>query len=299
MGQYLSGREAMEKAAAGFPIQWTEEGLVVYPEEKKDMGKHSSGYGKNIPVFFPSGPEEAAKMSYSAGIFAETYRVPVLVRGERETAESSADVLIPQKRKTRYIPEKKNRENLTDGRKKEADKKADYPGFIPSRAMSDSEWNRMSGSGEKAVLTAGTAWAHVMDILNGYDRMKVIKIGTVNPFPEEAVCAFLKGIREVLVLDQKETGASLPEKLYMIKGKYNLRVSITDGTSFSKTDEQISRALIRFAGEKGCILTGAPPAERSLAQIPFLPDRAGENSEIIYLPAEADLKEENKECRIS
>lgn len=105
--------------------------------------------------------------------------------------------------------------------------------------------------------------------------MRVVKIGILRPFPEEAVLSFLAGAEEVSVIG--EAGQELIGMLYMLKGKYNLNLRIHPFSRENETVSGIRETLTGLAGGAAAetFLRTEPVAERSLMCLPILPVRTG------------------------
>ena len=67
-------------------------------------------------------------------------------------------------------------------------------------------FNRILGGGERGVLAAGFAYRKLLDVLaeRPGEGLRLLKLGTPHPLPEELVARFLAGCREVLVLEENE-----------------------------------------------------------------------------------------------
>lgn len=240
---YVTGIEAVRLAFRGRRTRETGEGVIVYPDLRREAGTFSKDgvpgvretrtpYRARIPEFWPATPGEAYRMACSAGNYAETYGTPILVRlaGEVRYAEEEIRVRRPAAEARRQ-------------REYAAARKA-FPGAVPSAAFSDSAWNRAEGAGSRGIIVRGPAFLTVEEAAGGIPCARILKIGTVNPFPEEKTYRFLSRVRSCLVIDDTKEELLLP--VYAVKGKYDLplRVETFHGAEHVKQD--VLDAVARF-----------------------------------------------------
>ena len=253
----VSGLSAVKTGAGTNPWMETPDGVLILPAEAAAGGvmlKDSSA--RHLPEFYPADPEEAFRMARSAGLYADTYRTPILVRLDYEVRFGMAEIgpVRPGK-----------------AEKRRGDYRHAASCGLPE-AFSDSAWNRVSGSGRRGIIVRGPAVLKLQEILNGYPAGRILRLGTPWPFPEERVRDFLAGLSEVLVLDEERE--SLLNAVYAVKGKYDLRIKVVPFYGEENSERDLREALIRFAGkdaEKQILKIGTPP-ERSLRQIPIYKD---------------------------
>jgi len=142
----ISGAEAVKLAADGLPSEMTGNGLLLFPDLSTKRKHALSGYSLETAEFLPSTPEEALEMTGSAAVYAETYGMPVLVRLSDSILKTVTGIELSAFEKTEF-----NRglcrtsSGKTDER---ADIGPDRRKLFPSRAASDSRWNRVSGKGK-------------------------------------------------------------------------------------------------------------------------------------------------------
>lgn len=257
--QYLSGREALRRAAASGKRMETERGMIIFPEDVCLRGEEISGrLHERLPEFYPATPEEAYLMAESARLYADTYGTPILVRLSREVAEGRM-FLGAEERQRR------------GRRKKRCECGGRRPGAVPCRAFSDSGWNCRTGRGERGIIVCGPAALRVREILNGCREVQVLKLGTVWPLPEELIRDFLRGLSAALILD--ETRAELLTQIYAVKGKYELSCRIEPFYGEEERSDDIAGAMTALVGKRGSesFLSVVPPVERSLCGMPVLP----------------------------
>ena len=201
-------------------------------------------------------------MALSACRYSATYRTPVLIHLDEEVSEGRSVITVEKKK---HFPEK----CLVSRAEK----------VLPSGAFSDSGWNTVTGKGSRCILTGGSLWAAVTDILNGYREFRIIKIGTSNPFPEEAALRYLKGVTDVMVMDGEYS--RFLSDVYMLKGKYDLKFAVHPFSAYGRELSDISEFIAGMIplSDRKILVRAKPVAERSVFSLPILPDRRGEEAE--------------------
>ena len=252
----VSGLSAVKKGAGTNPWMETPDGVLILPAEAaagSAMLKDSSA--RHLPEFYPADPEEAFRMARSAGLYADTYRTPILVRLDYEVRFGMAEISPVRPGKAE---------------KRRGDYRHTVSRGLPE-AFSDSAWNRVSGNGRRGIIVRGPAALKLQEILNGYPAGRILRLGTPWPFPEERVRDYLTGLPEVLVLDEERE--ALLNAVYAVKGKYDLRIRIVPFYGEESSERDLREAVVRFAGkdaEKQILRIGTP-SERSLRGMPVLP----------------------------
>ena len=252
----VSGLSAVKIGAGTNPWMETPDGVLILPAEASAGGLMLKDRStQHLPEFYPADPEEAFRMARSAGLYADTYRTPILVRLDYEVRFGMAEIGPVRSGKAE---------------KRRGDYRHTVSCGLPE-AFSDSAWNRISGSGLRGIIVRGPAALKLQEILNGYPAGRILRLGTSWPFPEERVRDFLTGLSEVLVLDEEREG--LLNAVYAVKGKYDLRIKVVPFYGEESSERDLREAVVRFAGkeaEKRILKIGTPP-ERSLRGMPMLP----------------------------
>jgi len=217
--------------------------------------RHFGKYAK-LAVFDPSTPEEAYTMIADAFDYSEKYGRPVLFRPTTRVCHSCASVEIlediPVKRpegfekSTRWVIFPKlsyeNKIVMEDNLKKMSD---DFSGY---------ERNFISGRGKKGIATGGVSYCYVKEALqNSAIECKLLKISTI-PFPQKLALEFLKGLDEVLVVE--ELDPVIENELISLCGLHNLRVKIKGKltghikNAGENTVDSVISSVRNFLGEK-------------------------------------------------
>lgn len=182
----------------------------------------------HLPVFDPSTPEEAYLLIGEAFEYSEKYQTPVIFRPTTQVCHSCASVEVggginrrrPEgfKKDAKWVIFPKlsyqNHLKIVQNEKKLA---ADFSKF---------SFNTLQGGGEKGIICGGVSAAYVREALQelGLPEVKLLKVATPHPFPEEMALAFLDGLTEVLAIE--ELDPVLEDALFKITGKHHLPVKI-------------------------------------------------------------------------
>ena len=177
-----------------------------------------------IPVFDPVSPEDAYDMIGEAFRISEKYGTPVLFRPTTRVCHAYASIETPD----RFEPK------AYDGFERDPGRWVIFPrlSFINhakiearnaeiGRELSCSRFNTVEGpAAEKAVVTSGVSYPYVKECLKGREDVRVIRIGTAFPFPEDFILRALDGVKEVLCLE--ELSPYIEERILQTAGKHRL-----------------------------------------------------------------------------
>lgn len=243
------------------------------------------GLYSKVPVFDPSSPEEAYDMVLHAFDVSEKYRTPVIVRPVTRVDHGCAVVDVQERGELAPLPgfEKDPGRWVIFPRLSNENHRKIFKERIPQLAAEESEspFNKVSGSGTKGIITSSISYEYVMEALNGYKGVKVMKVGTPFPWPEQLILSFLDGVKEVLAVE--ELDPYLEDQLMHTIGKYHLDVTVrgkyTDElpASGENTIEIVAKALQNYLGSDAPLLSFPEGAEEApkqdLAPVPDLPVR--------------------------
>ncbi len=181
-----------------------------------------------IPVFDPATPEEAFQMIQDAFECSEKYHTPVLFRPTTRVCHGYAAVEIPE----RFSPEP------APGFTKNTARwvifpRSSYLNHVRietrnpelGREFSDYRYNTVEGAqtAEKAILTGGVSYAYLKEVIKGTD-VKLIRVGTPFPMPEDFLLKALDGVRELLCVE--ELSPYLEEAALKLAGLHHLPLTI-------------------------------------------------------------------------
>lgn len=216
--------------------------------------RHFARFAK-LPVFDPSSPEEAYEMIQDAFEYSEKYNTPVLFRPTTRVCHGCATVEIAD------APQPKKAEGFV----KDVTRWVIFPRLaynnhikieernnkIMPDELSAYRFNKVSGSGKKAVATGGISYEYIKEAL-GENDIKLMKIATAHPFPEKLALEFLQGVDEVLCVE--ELDPVIERELVYICGKHHLNVVIKgkltgDVQNVGENSvESVAAVLNKFAG---------------------------------------------------
>ncbi|MBQ9010692.1 MAG: indolepyruvate ferredoxin oxidoreductase subunit alpha [Clostridia bacterium] len=182
-----------------------------------------------IPVFDPASPEEAFDMIQEAFDYSERYRTPVLFRPTTRVCHAYASITVPDEFAPRpyegfirdpgcwvifprlsYV-----RHGIMEKRNQEI-----------AKEFSGCRFNTVEGTGsEKAVFASGVSYAYARECLKNHPEVRLVRIGTPFPFPEDFALQALSGVKEVMVLE--ELSPFVEEQLLILAGRHHLPVKIS------------------------------------------------------------------------
>ena len=228
-----------------------------------------------IPVFDPATPEEAFQMIRDAFEYSEKYGTPVLFRPTTRVCHAYAAIETPDE----FTP------GAYDGFERDPGKWVIFPrlsyinhGKIEKRNteigrdLSSYRFNTVEGKGsEKAVVTSGVSYTYVRECLKGHDGVRLIRVATAFPFPEDFILHALDGVKEVLCVE--ELSPYIEERILMTAGRHHLDLAVSgklDGSvpHNGENSVELCRGILdRFLG------TGTGPEQTDVSDAPALPVR--------------------------
>ena len=188
-----------------------------------------------LPCFDPSDAKEAYEMIFEAFELSEKYKTPVFMRPTTRVCHSYQSIDVRD-----YAEYEDHR---PEGFVKDSSRWVIFPRLsyanhakIEERnaGLSDefSSYERnviLEGTGRKGIVAQGISFANVKDIVNearekGAEVPSVLKISTPFPFPEKLAEDFMKGVDEVLVIE--ELDPYIERHLVYVCGRAGLKVNI-------------------------------------------------------------------------
>lgn len=188
--------------------------------------RHFAAFAK-LPVFDPTSPEEAYEMIIEAFDYSEKYNTPVLFRSTTRVCHGCASVEVRETMEKK-VPEgfikDTNRWVIFPRLSYENHKKIEARNVELSKVFSDCKYNSIEGNpdAKRGIASGGISYSYMKESVPS--DVKVLKVGTPHPFPEELALDFLTGLDEVLVLE--ELDPVIEKALVYIAGKYHLPVVI-------------------------------------------------------------------------
>jgi indolepyruvate ferredoxin oxidoreductase alpha subunit len=182
----------------------------------------------NMPMLEPSNPQEIRDLMNYGYLLSEEFQIPVLIRTTTRVShmrgivevgpvEKSIKTGFFQKDPGRFVPvpevARVNHSKLTRKMKK------------LENTVNNSPLNKVFGKGELGIITSGSAFNYVMDVIEENDLpATVLKLTFSYPFPEETVKEFLEEVEQVLVVE--EVDPVMEKDVLAVLGKYNLDVKV-------------------------------------------------------------------------
>ena len=182
-----------------------------------------------IPVFDPATPEEAYTMIQDAFEYSEKYNTPVLFRPTTRVCHAYAAIETPDS----FAPGK------SEGFERDPGRWVIFPrlsymnhGKIEKRNeeigkdLSGYRFNTIEGGkGDKVVVTSGVSYTYVKECLKGHEDVRLIRIATAFPFPEDFLLKALNGVKEVLCIE--ELSPYIEEQILKTAGKRHLNLKVS------------------------------------------------------------------------
>lgn len=238
--------------------------------------RHFGAFSK-LPVFDPSSPEEAYEMVEDAFEYSEKYGTPVLLRPTTRVCHGCATVELKEEA-TRKEPEgflkDTSRWVIFPRLSYQNHMKIEKRNVELSHVFSSYRYNTVEGKADsrKGIATGGISYAYTREAVP--EEIRLLRVGTPHPFPEDLAVSFLEGLDEVLVIE--ELDPVIETELLKIAGKYHLPVNIkgklTGDTrnAGENSTESVREDLGRFVPE---FMAGNQAEGAAAEEMPPLPIR--------------------------
>ena len=230
-----------------------------------------------VPCFDPSTAQEAYDMVQEAFTLSERYGTPVFVRPTTRVSHGYADITV--KDEAEYT------EHKPEGFIKDTKKWVIFPraSFLNHQRIekrnaaltaefSGSPFNRIEAEGtpcRKGIAAGGISCTYAMEARRELGAVRLLKVGTPFPFPEELALQFLQGLDEVLCVE--ELDPVIERELTYLCGKHHLNVTIRGKLTGDvqpageNTVDSVRKAMADFLG--------AAQDAKTPAELPPLPVR--------------------------
>lgn len=186
-----------------------------------------------LPCFDPSSVQEAYDMIGEAFAFSEQYHTPVLFRPTTRICHGYASIQV--KDESEYTV------NQPEGFVRDSSKwvifpRLSYQAHIHiekrnaelSAELSAYPRNRitpaLNPACRRGIAVHGISSAYAADVLEGRDAPRILHIATPFPFPERLAVEFLRGLDEVLCIE--ELDPVIERGLIHVCGKYHINTTI-------------------------------------------------------------------------
>ena len=182
-----------------------------------------------IPVFDPSSPEEAFEMIQDAFELSEKYGTPVLFRPTTRVCHAYAAVDAPEQFSPKpfegFVKDSgkwvifPRLSYINHGRLEQ--RNAEIAGHLSSYRFNTSE----GAPSRKAVIASGVSYAYVKECLQGRNDIRLIRIATAFPFPEDFLLSALEGVQEVICVE--ELSPYIEEQVLKTAGRHHLPLRVS------------------------------------------------------------------------
>ena len=218
-----------------------------------------------VPVFDPSSVAEAYEMIQEAFDFSEKYHTPVFFRCTTRVDHGYEAIQVKDAEEYKNVP--------MEGFVKDSSRWVIFPrlslknhGLIEKRnrgltaVLSEyprNEIKRENGSygdnaARKGIASHGISYMYTLDSLDEENHVRLLKVATPFPFPEELALQFLEGLDEVLCIE--ELDPVIERALLQLCGKHHLQVRIRGkltgdmAVAGENTMLSVGRAISSFLG---------------------------------------------------
>ncbi len=237
-------------------------------------------YGKlsGLPLLEPSSVEEAKEMIKYAFDLSEQLKEPVIFRTTTRINHSSGVIELgsmkPRVTKGEFVKDPFSLVTVPAVSRQLHVKLLGH--WEEARELANkSELNKVEGQGSWGVIANGVSYNYVKDALADLglqDKVKVLRIGFTNPFPDARVKDFLKGLEKVLIVEEGEPFMEESVKACAQEIGFVNSIKGKDKSLFSRLYE-FDPAMVRknIAGYFGVPYTPSSPLD--VSDIPEIPNR--------------------------
>ncbi len=186
---------------AGLVIGVADDPGIHSSQNEQDSRHHA--IASKVPMIEPSDSEEARLFAKLAFEVSEKFDTPVLYKMCTRVAHSQSITETEE----RILPQTKVYEkNISKYVMAPANAIRRHP-FVEQRMKELAVWSETSGINriEKAdsktgIITSSTSYQYVKEVLG--DSVNVLKLGMVNPLPENMIRNFAKGLEKIYVVEE-------------------------------------------------------------------------------------------------
>lgn len=183
----------------------------------------------NMPMLEPSNPQEVKDLMKYGFQLSEEFQIPILMRTTTRVSHMRGIVEVgsvnEEKRKgffkkdpQRFVPVPEVARNMHQ-------KLADKINKLELKADQSSLNKIFHKKGDLGVITSGSAFNYVMDVVEEYDLpVNVLKITFSYPFPEKTILEFIRDVDEILMVE--EVDPVMEKDVMAILGKHSLKKKV-------------------------------------------------------------------------
>ena len=245
-------------------------GLVIYvaddPAAHAGMAEQDSRFFTKIsllPMIDVSDPQDAKDAIVEAFDFSEQFKIPVFIRSTSRVAHMRSAVTYGPVRRIRRAAEfKRDIRRYTRASPvwcMEQHRLLNETIETMKLKFENSKFNELSipeNNMGVGVIASGVSWNYLQEIIARHNLTKVVtlRIGTINPLPENLIRAFIDEVDRILVLEELEPYIELHLKAMIGDvGKHILVYGKYDGTLprvGEYNDNLVERALGKLVEKK-------------------------------------------------
>ncbi len=248
--------------------------------------RHFASFSK-LPCFDPSTVQEAYEMVQDAFELSEKYGTPVFLRSTTRVSHGYASIYVKD---TDEYKDVKPEGFIKDTKRWVIFPRLSYQAHINIEARNEElssvfskyEKNLLipaavgTAHPKKGIATGGFSYTYVTEAMKELGQVRELKVSTPFPFPEELAVRFLRGLDEVLCIE--ELDPVIERELVYIAGKYQLPVRIEGKlthqvkNSGENTPDSVRENIAKFLGvvpESRGVLT--PEQKEKMPPLPVRP----------------------------
>jgi len=226
-----------------------------------------------LPMLEPSDPQEAKEMVVAAFDISEKFKVPVMLRTTTSTAHMFGNVKFGPVKKLERIPDY-SRDIRRYTKAGPAWCMEQHAALIEKLKKSGPEadklFNHLELTNSKiGVIAAGTPWNFLKEAIIKHGlEISTLKIGVINPLPDEKIKKLLEEVDSVLILEELEP--FIEDHVLKILGEIGKKVTVygkNNGTTspVGEFDQAIvEEALGKILGKK--LLSPVSPERQQLIE---------------------------------
>jgi indolepyruvate ferredoxin oxidoreductase alpha subunit len=162
-----------------------------------------------LPLISPANPQEAKDFTAMAFEISERLKLPVIIRTTTRVNHTVGEVILGDiKQPKRFINFERDPPRFVRAGMKWNLNRHKWLNNQLSKVEDLAEefgLNKIYGSGEKCIITEGTAFNYVYEIVKKYDKLdnyKIVKLGLLYPLPTNLLKKVLPSCRKIIVVEE-------------------------------------------------------------------------------------------------
>ncbi|MFX0032130.1 MAG: thiamine pyrophosphate-dependent enzyme [Candidatus Hodarchaeota archaeon] len=207
-----------------------------------------------IPALEPSNPQECLDFVKSAFEISRELKLPVILRTVTMVSHARSNVVLGMIKPSEIKDEfDLSKEVNVASRLYFLELKEDQIYNRMNRALELSEkisLNRIENENvenefDLGIITSGVSYSYVSEALNYLDlKAPILKIGMINPLPEQKIVRFLSQFKQVLIVEENDAFIETQVLAIAQKNRLGIKIYGKDPFSYSKKE-----SLLSYIGE--------------------------------------------------